>query len=162
MRKLIVGLMGPGDGALDADMKNAYQLGKLIARQGWILLSGGRNTGVMDAASKGAKSASGITVGILPTADKSCLSSAVDIPVVTGMGSARNSINVLTSDVVVACGMGAGTASEVALAIKAGKHLILLNFSEKGVDFFLSLDDKHISVASDPYEVIDMIKKIIC
>ena len=162
MRKLIVGVMGPGDGALEADVKNAYQLGALIAGQDWILLSGGRNAGVMDAASKGAKSASGITVGILPAADKSSLSGAVDIPIVTGMGSARNSINVLTSDVVVACGSGAGTASEVALAIKAEKNVILLNFTEKGIDFFLSLNDKNIFVASDPYAVIDIIKKITC
>ena len=160
MRKLIVGVMGPGDSALEADIKNAYQLGKLIAEQGWILLSGGRNAGVMDAVSKGAKSASGITVGILPTADTSCLSSAVDIPVITGMGSARNSINVLTSDIVVACGCGPGTASEVALAVKAKKHVILFNVSKKGIDFFLSLDDKQIFVASDPDEVISIIKKI--
>jgi len=162
MRKRIVGVMGPGDDALVSDIKNAYALGKLIAEQGWILLTGGRNAGVMDAASKGAKSASGLTVGILPTADMSCLSDAVDIPIITGMGSARNSINVLTSDVVVACGTGAGTASEVGLAIKAKKKVILFNFNKKGVDFFLSLDDKRIFVASAPHDVIDIIKKITC
>src|SRR4028119_1144630 len=116
MKKIIIGVMGPGEQATATDLQNAYELGKLIAQQGWVLLTGGRNVGVMDAANTGAKAANGLTVGILPTADPSGISKAIDIPIFTDMGNARNNINVLSSDVVIACGMGAGTASEVALA----------------------------------------------
>jgi Predicted Rossmann fold nucleotide-binding protein len=66
MKKTIIGIMGPGESATSTDLENAYQLGQLIAEAGWILLTGGRNVGVMDAANKGAKSANGLTVGILP------------------------------------------------------------------------------------------------
>src|SRR4028119_2317735 len=116
MRKILIGVMGPGTGASQADQQNAHALGKLIAEEGWVLLTGGRNVGVMDAANTGAKAANGLTVGILPTVEPSGISKAIDIPIFTDMGNARNNINVLSSDVVIACGMGAGTASEVALA----------------------------------------------
>lgn len=60
------------------------------------------------------------------------MSEAVDIAIVTGMGDARNAINVLSSQVIIACGGGAGTLSEIALAVKAGKPVILLQSSESG------------------------------
>lgn len=126
-RKIIIGVMGPGDQATATDLQNAYQLGKLIAEQGWVLLTGGRNVGVMEAANRGAKAADGLTIGILPGNDTSGISTSVDIAIVTDMGNARNNINVLSSNVVVACGMGAGTISEIALAIKSNKPVILLN-----------------------------------
>ncbi len=56
-RKKIIGVMGPGDLATETDIKNAYELGKLIAQEDWILLTGGRNVGVMDAANKGSQEA---------------------------------------------------------------------------------------------------------
>jgi len=102
--------MGPGDKATTSDINRAYHLGQLIADNGWVLLTGGRNVGVMDAASRGAKMVGGLTIGILPSNDTRAMSDAVDIAIVTDMGNARNSINVLSSDVVIACGMGIGTA----------------------------------------------------
>jgi len=48
---MIIGVMGPGTGAKAQDLENAYELGRLIAERGWVLLTGGRNVGVMDAAS---------------------------------------------------------------------------------------------------------------
>ena len=68
--KKIIGVMGKGNLATPLEIKGAYELGKLIAENGWILLTGGRNVGVMDAASLGAKSAGGLTIGILPGKDK--------------------------------------------------------------------------------------------
>lgn len=62
-----------------------------------------------------------------------------DIPVITWMGSERNSIKVLSADVVVACGLGAETVSEVALALKVGKHIILLEWDADSVKFFRKL-----------------------
>ncbi|BAY34196.1 CHP725-containing protein [Nostoc carneum NIES-2107] len=94
MRKIIVGVMGPGEKAKARDLQNAYQLGSLIAQEKWILLTGGRNAGVMDAANKGAKSANGLTLGILPRNEQDSISDEVDIAIFTDMGNARNNINV--------------------------------------------------------------------
>jgi uncharacterized protein (TIGR00725 family) len=139
--------MGPGEGASESDREHAYQLGRAIAQQGWSLITGGRNQGVMDSASRGAKEAGGLTIGILPTRDRAGLSQFVDVAIVTGMGEARNTINVLSSDVVFACGMNPGTASEVALALKARRHVILLNVSDQAARFFVDLDSSRIHVA---------------
>ena len=78
-------------------------------------------------------------VGVLPHASDRDISDAVDIAIMTGMGSARNNINVLSSDVVIACGMGAGTASEVALALKANKPIVLLTQHLESQLFFKTL-----------------------
>jgi uncharacterized protein (TIGR00725 family) len=161
MRQAIVGVMGPGDTATDKDQQVAYALGQLIAQEGWVLLTGGRNVGVMDAASRGAKQAGGLTVGILPDADPLQMSTAVDIPVITGMGSARNNINVLTSSVVVACGMSAGTASEVTLALKSHKKVVLLNSDTSSQAFFKRLSSDEILVAESPEIAIELVKKIL-
>jgi uncharacterized protein (TIGR00725 family) len=161
MRKPIIGIMGPGSKATEPDLANAYQLGKLIAEQGWILLTGGRKAGVMDAASQGAKSAHGLTLGILPGEDKTGISDAIDIAILTGIGSARNNINVLTSDVVIACGMGTGTASEIALALKAGKQVILLNDSRESQQFFSSLSPDWVIIVQNPEEAISRVRDIL-
>lgn len=146
MRKVIIGVMGPGDNATPTDLHNAYELGKLIAQQGWVLLTGGRSVGVMDAASQGAKSANGLTIGILPEDDELGISEAVDIAIFTDMGNARNNINVLSCDVVIACGMGAGTASEIALALKGNKKVILLSDDEESKVFFQKLSPENVYV----------------
>lgn len=161
MSQPIIGVMGPGEGATNQEMQAAYQLGRLIAEAGWILLTGGRNSGVMDAASRGAKSAGGLTVGILPSSDRRDLSEAVDIPILTGMGSARNPINVLSSQVVIACGMGAGTASEVALALKAGKPVILLSPSAESQAFFQSLGKGRVYGAEEVAAAIALTHRIL-
>lgn len=160
MRKIIVGLMGPGDKATAADLQNAYQLGELIAQQGWVLLTGGRNVGVMDAASQGAKAVNGLTIGILPTDDTNAISETVDIAIITDMGNARNNINVLSSNVVIACGMGAGTASEIALALKGNKKVILLNDNEESKYFFKNLSPPNIYIVDSPGEAIKTAKTI--
>ncbi|MGA7100521.1 MAG: hypothetical protein WB019_09665, partial [Pseudolabrys sp.] len=92
-----------------------------------------------EAVNEGAKNADGnaLTIGILPGKDKKELSDCVDVGIVTGMDNARNNINILSSDVVIACGYGgSGTASEIALALKSGKPVILLNERRECIDFF--------------------------
>ncbi|MEB3359035.1 MAG: TIGR00725 family protein [Synechococcales bacterium] len=138
----IVGVMGPGEGATPQDCELAYELGAQIAQQGWVLLTGGRAAGVMAAASQGAAEAGGLTVGILPTGDRTEMSPHVQIPIVTGMGSGRNVINILTAQAIVACGMGLGTASEVALALKAQTPVVLLNADEVSWEFFRWMGDR--------------------
>ncbi|HIK16668.1 MAG TPA: cytochrome [Leptolyngbyaceae cyanobacterium M33_DOE_097] len=157
-RSPVIGVMGPGETATPEDLQAAFELGQQIAIARWILLTGGRNTGVMDAASRGAKSANGFTVGVLPGSSKAGISAAVDLPILTGMGSARNAINVLSSDVVVACGMGAGTASEVALAIKAQKPVVLLNVNATGQQFFGELAPQLVQIAMSVEGAIAQIK----
>lgn len=154
MKKTIIGIMGPGSGASERDRQNAFTLGRLIAERGWVLLTGGRNEGVMDAANKGAKSAGGLTVGILPSTHDDDTSDFVDISVITGMGSARNNINVLSSAVIIACGIGAGTASEIALALKAQKHVVLLTEDQAAIEFFRGLDKDRVAKVGDPYEAV--------
>lgn len=134
--KTIIGVMGPGSGASPQDCQRAFELGQHIAKEGWVLLTGGRNQGVMDSASQGAHQGGGMVIGVLPGSDRSSMSTAVDIPIITGMGHARNVINVLSSQVVIACGVGLGTSSEVALALKSGVPVILLNDDKRSETFF--------------------------
>ncbi|MFP5274263.1 TIGR00725 family protein [Coleofasciculus sp.] len=161
MRKIVIGVMGPGNGATTTDLERAYQLGQRIAQRGWVLLTGGRNAGVMNAASLGAKAAGGLTVGILPSRDTQNMSDAVDIAIATDMGSGRNNINVLSSDVVIACGMGAGTASEIALALKGGKPVVLLSDHPESQQFFTSLSPETVFLATTPADAIDLVKAIV-
>lgn len=131
--------MGPGETAAPEVTQTAYALGRAIAQQGWVLLTGGRAAGVMDAASRGAQSADGLVVGILPDQTRSQMSSAVDIPILTDMGNGRNVINVLSSQVVIACGLGAGTLSEIALALKLRRPLVLIQVSPPLVESLRTL-----------------------
>ncbi len=161
MRKTIIGVMGVGNFATPRDLDNAYQLGQLIAQNGWILLTGGRKAGVMEAANKGAKIAGGLTVGILPGKDTSNLAEDVDIAIITDLGNARNNINVLSSDVVIACGMGTGTASEIALALKNQKKVILLNDNPISKEFFKSLSPEKVLIARNPEQATALAKAIL-
>lgn len=160
MPKTIVGVMGVGEQATPIEIQTAYELGAEIARSGWVVLSGGRNVGVMDAVSRGAKSCGGLTIGVLPHVDSS-MSDAIDIPIITDMGNARNNINVLSSQAIVACGMGAGTASEIALAIKAKKIVILLTADPIAQRFWRSLDPERVRLAATVTAVINQLNTIL-
>lgn len=161
MRKVIIGVMGPGEGATATDCAIAFTLGSLIAQAGWVLLTGGRNVGVMEAAGQGAKVAGGLTIGILPMADTLGVSETVDLAIVTGLGHARNTINVLSADVVIACGMGAGTASEIALALKANRPVILVNGSDRAQAFFQELGQRQLTIAADAETAIQIAREQI-
>lgn len=161
MNRPIIGVMGPGNTPTKQDRADARQLGRLIAENDWILLTGGRHTGVMHAASRGADEAGGLVIGILPGADRGGASPHVHIPIVTGMGSARNNINVLSSDIVVACGSGPGTASEIALALKAGKPVILLNQPEEAEVLFRRFSPKLLYRCTSPREAVDHIRTLL-
>jgi len=159
--KVVIAAIGPGETATDRDRDNAYNLGRLVAQQGWILLTGGRNVGVMDAASRGAKSFGGLTIGILPGKELENISEAVDIPIVTDLGNARNNIIVLSARAIVACGIGLGTASEIGLALKGGKKVILLMASSEAENFFTSLAPNDVLIAKDAESALNLIKYIL-
>jgi len=139
-RRPVIGVMGAGERASARDCALALRLGERLAERGWIVLTGGRPCGVMAAANRGAKRVAGsLTVGILPSAaGRVCAD--VDVAVFTGLGNARNAINVLSSCVVVACGAGGpGTASEVALALKSGKPVVLVAAPAAARAYFATL-----------------------
>jgi uncharacterized protein (TIGR00725 family) len=153
--------MGAGEpGPLQ--LEPARRLGRLVAEAGWAVLTGGRPVGVMEAACAGAKAIPGsLTIGILPTGPDGPVSEHVDVAIFTGLGEARNAINVLSSDVVVACGVeGPGTASEVALSLKAGRPTILLGPTATAAAFFRSLAGKAVvHEAATPEAVIALIEQ---
>src|SRR5687768_14745746 len=157
--KTIIGVMGPGENASPDENEMAYELGKEIARQGWITLTGGRSFGIMDAALKGASEAGGLTMGILPGDNDKNSSDHAQIKIITSMGSGRNYISVLSSHVVVVLGMASGTASEVALALKSRKKVILLNQDEITIRFFKNLGSYNVLVTKTVAETIQQIKE---
>ncbi len=108
-----------GGGRCDTSTaSNAERVGAAIAREGGILISGGLG-GVMEAASRGAVQAGGTTVGILPGERAEDANEFVTIPIVTGIGQARNIVNVLSGEAVVALTGEGGTLSEIAVALKS-------------------------------------------
>jgi len=150
--------MGPGENATPEDNEIAFELGKAVAQHGWVVLTGGRSFGVMDAAMKGAHEANGLTIGVLPNDNSVNSSDNADIKILTGLGSARNIINVLSSHVIVVIGMAAGTASEVAMALKTNKKVILLNQDEITIRFFKNIGTYKVMISNSVDETISMIK----
>ena len=154
---LIVGVMGGG--MVDPqEAASAYRLGSLIAKQGWILLNGGRNAGIMASSARGARENGGVTVGILPDDNPHGASPFIQIPILTGMGNARNCINVLSSHIVVACPGGTGTISEIALALKSNRPVILMNFNIQDM-FKRYLETEKLFTVRTPEEVVSKIKE---
>jgi uncharacterized protein (TIGR00725 family) len=101
----------------------AEEAGRLIARRGATLVCGGLGE-VMEAASKGAKSVGGITIGILPQNDSKEANQYIDIPIATGLGIGRNVIIARTADALIAIGGEYGTLSEIAFALQMGKPVV--------------------------------------
>jgi uncharacterized protein (TIGR00725 family) len=101
----------------------AEEVGRELARQGAVLVCGGRG-GVMEAACRGAKAEGGTTVGILPGVDRRAANAYVDIPIATGLGEARNTVVVRAVDAVVAVSGGYGTLSEIGFALKIGRPVV--------------------------------------
>ena len=104
----------------------AQSVGELLAQRGANIVCGGL-TGVMEAVCRGAKSKGGLTVGILPGENSNMANPWVDIPVVTGLGEARNVVVVKSAQAVIAIGGSYGTLSEIAYALKSNIPVIGLN-----------------------------------
>jgi uncharacterized protein (TIGR00725 family) len=108
------------------EVKLAYEVGAEIARRSAILVCGGLG-GSMEAACRGAKENDGLTIGILPTYEKDSANPWVDIIIPTGLGHARNNLVVATANGVIGVGGGWGTLSELAIASRIGKVVVVLN-----------------------------------
>ena len=117
-----VAVVGPGD-ASPAELESAELIGRGIAQAGDVLVCGGLG-GVMAAACRGAVSAGGMTVGILPGSDRSAGNEWLTVAIPTGLGELRNGLVIRAADAVIAVGGAYGTLSEVALALKTGVPVI--------------------------------------
>lgn len=104
----------------------AEEVGRLIARAGAVLVCGGMG-GVMEAACKGAREAGGTTIGVLPGLNRADGNRYLDFSVCTGIGHARNLAVASSGDAVIAVGGEFGTLSEIGLALKTGRKVILLD-----------------------------------
>jgi uncharacterized protein (TIGR00725 family) len=122
--ELYIGVCGPGMAtARPADLRAAEEVGRLVAEAGGIVVCGGLG-GVMEAACRGARSAGGVAVGLLPTDERRTANPFVSVAIPTGLGELRNGLVVRAADAVVAIGGEWGTLSEIALAIKAGTPVV--------------------------------------
>jgi uncharacterized protein (TIGR00725 family) len=117
-----VAVVGSGEGSLQ-ELQAAEEIGAGLAALGAVVVTGGLG-GVMEAASRGAKSRRGRTLGLLPGDDRAAANGWVDIAVATGLGELRNGLVVRAADALVAVGGGPGTLSEIALALKAGLPVV--------------------------------------
>jgi len=132
MRQKVIAVIGAGE-ADEETLRIAEDAGRLIAKRNFILVCGGLG-GVMEAAARGAQSAGGTTVGILPQNHKDNANPYIQIPIVSGFGEGRNVLIVRTADALIAVGGEYGTLSEIALGLKIGKPVIGINtWDIKGV-----------------------------
>lgn len=117
-----IGVVGSG-APLPEEAVLAEEVGSAVARAGALLVCGGLG-GVMEAACRGAKSAGGTTVAILPGASRSDANPYVDVAIATGMGEMRNALLVRACDALVAVAGEFGTLSEIAFALKTGVPVV--------------------------------------
>jgi uncharacterized protein (TIGR00725 family) len=109
--------------ASTSELKAAERVGSEIARAGAVLVCGGMG-GVMEAACKGASEEGGLTIGILPGENSLSANAYVQIPIVTGVGYARNMAVVKSAQAVIAIGGSYGTLSEIGHALQSGLPVI--------------------------------------
>ena len=131
-RRPVVAIVG-GAHAPEATLAAAEAIGCGLVNAGCRIVTGGL-TGIMQAASRGGRTAAGwfegAVIGILPGLDAAAANPWVDIALPTGLNHARNVVVVACADVVIAVGGGAGTLSEIALAWTHGKPVIGLDLGE--------------------------------
>ncbi len=145
-----IGIIG-GHKCSKIKLQIAQDMGFLIAKEGWITISGG-GSGVMSAAAKGVKLAGGISVGILPGLDSVDGNKYLTVKIPTGIGYMRNALIVRACDVLIAIGGEYGTLSEISFALCEGKKVV-------GIDTW---DIDGIIKVKDPESAIRKIKKLFC
>jgi uncharacterized protein (TIGR00725 family) len=141
-----------GSGTATGDLyEKARAVGRLVAERGGILVCGGLS-GVMEAAARGATEAGGAAVGILPDEDRRRQNSYLTFSMATGMGQARNLAVVCSGDVVIAVGGEYGTLSEIGLARKVGRPVVVLEGWDLG---------EHVTVAPSPLAAVEAAFELI-
>ena len=146
-RIAVIGGSRPGRAALDA----AFEVGRLIARAGAVLVCGGLG-GVMEAACRGAREEGGLTIGILPGGAAADANPWVDVPIATGLGYTRNALVVMNADAVIAVDGEYGTLSEIAYGKIHGKKVVGLG----------TWDVKGVITATTPEEAVRLSLEGLC
>ncbi|MBA7706564.1 hypothetical protein ES703_115418 [subsurface metagenome] len=149
-KEKIIAVIGGGSCNRE-EARLAEEVGRELAKRGATLVCGGLG-GVMEAACKGASSEGGVTIGVLPGDDRQSANPYVRIPIVTGIGYARNVAVVKSSQAVIAVGGNYGTLSEISHALQSGIPVIGLNtwtIARNGKE------DKAIISAQSPAEAVD-------
>lgn len=123
-QKITVSVLGAHE-ANPRTAKLAFSVGKMVAESGCVLVCGGL-LGLMREACRGAKSAGGMTIGILPGKDKADANEFVDIALPTTIGFSRNVIVAASADIVIALPGSYGTESEICYAKVYGRPVINL------------------------------------
>ncbi len=156
----IISVIGGSDSNSES-LKLAERVGEEIAKRGLVLACGGLG-GVMEAACRGAKKYEGLTVGILPSDEKSDANQFVDIAIPTGLGYARNFLVAKSGDAVIAIDGSAGTLSEMAISWFSDKVIIAMTDSGGWAKKLAGtqIDERRKDVvhpASSPKEALDII-----
>lgn len=149
-KKRFIAVIGGAEPSLQ-EARLAEEVGRQLAIKGAILVCGGLG-GVMEAACRGAQSEGGLTIGILPGDNRRAANPYVQIPIVTGIGYARNIVVVKSAQAVIAVGGSYGTLSEISHALQGGIPVIGLNtwsLSRNGQQ------DNSIILAQNPTEAVD-------
>jgi uncharacterized protein (TIGR00725 family) len=115
----------------------------------------------MQASISGARAAGGLTVGVLFDDSHADAAKDLDIVLPTGMGAARNIINILSSDVVVACRGSGGTLSEIALALRFERPVVLLDFDPGEAFLNAGGRDPRWSLAATPEEATEQVRRYL-
>ncbi len=162
--KPIIAVIGSENAVSENSLAMAEKIGSDIARNDCILVCGGRG-GIMEAACRGAKSSGGLTIGLLPSLDKSEANKFVDIPLTTGLGYARNSLVVSCADAVIAVEGRAGTLSEIGMSLCNNRLVVVVKGSGGVSDFLKSGGDKlefckRVQVA-DPETAVDKVLDLL-
>ena len=110
-RKILISVIG-GHDCNDEVERLAHEIGRIVVEVGGVLVCGGLK-GVMEAASKGAKMAGGLTIGILPGKNKEDANPYIDIALPTSIGYARNALVACCADIIIALPGSHGTNSEI-------------------------------------------------
>jgi len=150
-KKIFIAVIG-GKRCSPQEANLAGEVGRELAKRGAAVVCGGMG-GVMEAACRGAQSEGGITIGILPGENRQAANPYVQIPIVTGMGYARNVAVVKSAQAVIAIGGIYGTLTEIAHALQSGIPVIGLN------TWALSRNaqpDKSIIPANNPVEAVEI------
>ncbi|MFX0042402.1 MAG: TIGR00725 family protein [Candidatus Hodarchaeota archaeon] len=142
--------------------KMAFEIGKLIAKNKYVIVCGGLS-GVMEAVCKGAKEENGLTIGVIPFAEKNAANKYVDIVIPCPFSQARNIVVVLTGDACVAISGKAGTLSEICFAWIYQKPIVALTSCEGWSSKIANqkLDDRRLDIIYGAETPQDAIKKVI-
>jgi uncharacterized protein (TIGR00725 family) len=124
MAKTIVGVIGASHPS-EKGYAAALEVGRLIARKGWVLVCGGLG-GVMEAASRGCAEEGGTVLGILPGPERDEANPFVTLPLPTNLGHARNVVIAHCAQALIAVEGEYGTLSEMAVALKLGRPVVAL------------------------------------